>query len=73
MKDFEVLIASVPDREKTVAEIWFANTLIAEVSQERDSLEIDIYRGQRLTFKFDDVLGILEIAKNKLVGSDKPN
>ena len=58
-----MLIASVPDREKTVAEIC----------QERDSLEIDIYRGQRLTFKFDDLLGILEIAKNKLVGSDKPN
>jgi len=67
MKAFEVLITSPSDREKIVAEIWFANNLIAEINQDGDDLEIDIYPSQKLTFKLDDLLEILKIAKKKLI------
>lgn len=68
MKEFKVLITSPSDREKIVAEIWFGNNLIAEINQEGDELEIDIYPNQRLTFKLDDLLSNIEKAKKKLMG-----
>ena len=66
MKDFKVLITSPPDREKIVAEIWFLNNLIAEINQDSEEFEIDLYPNQGLTFRLDDLLSVLEVAKKKL-------
>lgn len=36
MKDFEIIIASLPDRGKVVAEIYHSNVQWAEISQEEE-------------------------------------
>jgi hypothetical protein len=41
--DLRVLIASVPDREHVVVEIWRANVQIAEVSRTSDGDRLEIY------------------------------
>lgn len=68
MTDFQILIASVPDREKIVAEIWFDNNLVAEINQEGKEFEIDLYPAQRLSFRQSDFLDAVEVAKKKLIG-----
>jgi len=67
MSKFKVIIASVPDRENLVAEIWFAENLIAEIIKERGEFEIEFYSNQNLIFRFDDFLRTLEVAKKKLL------
>jgi hypothetical protein len=66
MKEFEILIASPPDREKLVAEIWSDDNLLAEINQESDNLEIEIYASEKLVFSLDDLMEILERAKERL-------
>lgn len=66
MSKFRIEITSVPDRENLVAEIWFSENLIAEINQEQDEFEIELYSNQKLTLKFDDFVRTLEVAKKKL-------
>ncbi len=66
MSKFDIEISSVPDREKLVAEIWYEKNLIAEINQESDNLEIELYPLQKVTFDYQEFLQILETAKNKL-------
>lgn len=63
---FEILITSPPDREKLVAEIWFEKNLIAEVNQENEILEIEIYPTEKLVFPVKDFYLALGNAVNKL-------
>ena len=37
----EVVIASLPDRENVVTEIWYGDTHLAEVTNEHGVVEID--------------------------------
>ena len=77
MKDsYEIIIASVPDREKLVAEIWANNQMIAEISQEQEELEVEIYCNQRkqpVKLNYDAFLEILSEAKVKLLGQGIPD
>ena len=66
MKEFEILITSPPDREKLVAEIWSDENLVAEINQESDNLEIEIYASEKLVFSLDDLIEIFERAKKRL-------
>lgn len=68
MNKFEILIASIPKRDKVVAEIWFREVLIAEVNQENNSLEIGFFSNRKMVLLLDDFLGAIEVAKNKLAG-----
>ena len=68
MNKFKIEIASVSDRDKLVAEIWFGESLIAEVNQENDKLQIEFYSIQKKVFDLNDFLDVLVAAKNKLLG-----
>lgn len=68
MNKFEIIIASVPDREHLVAEIWYTEILIAEISQENEKLEIELYQFKKVKFVFDEFLDALNSAKEKLIG-----
>ena len=68
MNCFEVIIASSPDRKKLVAEIWWDSIHIAEVNQENEKLEIELYAGQNFKFSYEEFLRVLEDAKSKLHG-----
>ena len=49
MNNFKILISSPYDREHLVAEIWYEDDFIAEINQEGDCLEIQIYYGDEKT------------------------
>lgn len=69
---FGINVASLPDREHLVAEILYEGVQCAEISQEADELIIQFYshpRQKQWEFPFDEVLKVLERAKNKLTSS----
>ncbi len=67
MNRFEIIIASPPDRERLVAEIWHNNILVAEINQEAESLEIELYKNEKLIFNLNEFLLALEDAKKALL------
>jgi hypothetical protein len=71
MEKFRVTVASLPDRERLVAEILYEGVQWAEISQEKsDELIIQLYphpRQKYWEFQYDEALQILEQAKNKLL------
>jgi len=69
MNQFKIEIASVSDRDKLVAEIWYGTELIAEINQEHNNLEIELYLDGKVTFDYQEFINTLETAKNKLLKS----
>jgi hypothetical protein len=69
MKKFDIQIASVPGREKLVAEIWFDNVLLVEINQENENLEVQLYPFNGKIFNQEEFLRTIEIAKKKLTSS----
>lgn len=67
MNKIRIEIASVPDRENLVAEIWFNESLIAEINQEQNDLKIEFYASKNQSLPFDELLEALIKAKDKLI------
>lgn len=70
MGKFRITIASLPDRERLVAEILYNGIQWAEISQETDQLMIQFYshpQKKHWEFAFEEAFKILEQAKNKLL------
>jgi hypothetical protein len=70
MKEYKIEITSVPDRDRLVAEIWYDNKLIAEIIQEQDDMEIEIYCEEERRFYLTSFLNAIEEATQKLKHSD---
>jgi hypothetical protein len=69
MKKLTTEIASPPDRENLVAEIWQGDQMIAEINQESDHLELEIFTNKEdLKLNYDDFIEILKKAKEMLIG-----
>ena len=69
MAQLTVNIASPPDRENLVAEIWYGHAQFAELSAEAGILRFEVYpnpSGRAWQFGFDDMLIALEQAKTRL-------
>ena len=69
--ELKVQTASVPDRENLVAEIWFGDQQLAEVSRETETLKVEIYKkiqasGDVWELDLDDLLKALEEARSRL-------
>jgi len=67
----EIVIATVPDRDEAVAEIWSENSLFAELRHENGSYIFEIYPrqdGNPWIFGYDELLQMLSTAKTKLLG-----
>lgn len=65
----EIQIASVPDRENVVAELWVDDTQIAEVSNEKNELRVEFYSApipNQLSVSLDELLEALAKAKRNL-------
>lgn len=67
MSKFKIEITSVSDRNNLVAEIWFGDILVAEISQEEKSLEIELYNEKEQKFLLEDYLGVIKEAASKLL------
>jgi len=73
MKQMTITIASVPDRDTLVAELWCENELWGELSQQQGELKLEIYpapNGQTWNLKYEELIDIIQEAKKKL-GQDK--
>jgi hypothetical protein len=66
MNKFNIEIASPPHRDSLVAEIWFGESLIAELYQEYDKLRIELY-SSRTAFDYNDFLEALTAAQKSLL------
>ena len=72
MNKFEIMIASLPHRERPVVEIYYDNMYWVQISQEKEELVIQFYshpNEKYWEFSYEEALQVLEKAKNKLVGT----
>jgi hypothetical protein len=70
MKQMTVTIASVPDRETLVAELWSENELWGELSLEQGELKLEIYpppNGQTWNLKYEELIDTIQQAKKELL------
>jgi len=66
-----ICISSPPDREKLVAEIFINNEQFAELNQESNELEFEIYPkrdGSPWGVTYNEILSLIQDAKLKLLG-----
>jgi hypothetical protein len=66
-------IASPPDREKLVAELFYADEQWAEIHQESEQLTLLLYPrrdGQPWEFSFSEAVSMLQRASRRLVGDE---
>ncbi len=69
--NFRIVIASLPDREKCVCEIYYNHVEWAEISQEKDEMMIQFYphpSQKYWEFPIDVAFQILQEAKIKFLG-----
>lgn len=69
MSIFEIIIASVPDRENVVAEIWHEQKMLAEVSNENGIVEVELYPGDVTRMPLHAFLDVLTDAQKMLANS----
>ncbi len=65
-----VTIASVPDREKLVAELWYEQELWGEISQDTGELILEIYPSSIHGFrqlKCEELVSAVQQARDKLL------
>jgi hypothetical protein len=70
-EEIRIGIISPPDREKVTAELMIGNEQWAELNQERDQLELEIYprrNGKPWVIDYEDALRALTDAKRRLLG-----
>jgi hypothetical protein len=68
--NFEIMISSLPHRERPVAEIYYNNMYWVQISQETDDLMIHFYSHPTekcWDFQVDEALEVIEKAKTKLL------
>lgn len=65
MARIKIQIASVPDRDQLVAEIWADGLLCAEVTQEGAVFFIELYQAN-LKLPFTEFIAVLDEAKKRL-------
>lgn len=76
MTQITLNLASPPDRERTVVQLMIGHEQFAEVNQESNSLQVEIYgRCDKMPWivALDDLLLAFEDAKTKLVGRPETN
>jgi hypothetical protein len=65
-----ITIASVPDRDKLVAELWYGPELWGEISQDTGELVLEIYPSSTHHFrqlKCEELILAVQQAKDKLL------
>jgi hypothetical protein len=69
--NYRILIASPPDREKVVAEVWCGEEMLAEVANEDGPLTIEFYPkpgGKPWLLDYEEAVKAMQMAKDKLLG-----
>ena len=69
---FEIILASVPDRDDLVAEIWRGDAQFAEVRLDVEQFLVEVYKNPndlKWTFDHSELVGALNAAKSRLGGA----
>lgn len=70
-----ITIASVPDREEVVAELWCGHQQWGEISQETETLKLELYSKRKNNgvweFDFEEALNLMNTAKRRLLGLEE--
>lgn len=69
----EITIASPPDREQLVAEVFFEHEQWAELNTESGDVALELYprvSGEPWEFKFEDAVNALQAARTWLLNYD---
>lgn len=66
MKTLTIEIVSPPDKENLVAEIWQDDQMIAEINQEKETLELEIYINKtgKIKLEFNNFIDTLKKQKD---------
>jgi len=75
MNDFEIIVASLPDNENLVVEIYYRNMYWVQISQETGEIIVQFYsHPQQKCWEFllEDALFILEKAKKRFLEMQVP-
>lgn len=69
MNELSIQILSVPHREKLIAEIQYDHYVIAEINQDHEYVEIEIfsYDDFPITLPIDNFIEVIKEAKAKLL------
>ena len=70
MPNISLELASPPDREKLVVNLMIDHEQVAEINQETETLQVEIYGrrdGQPWILDFDDLTNALKNAKSRLI------
>ena len=67
MDNYKVLIANDSDRENSFIEVWFEDKLIAEISNESDSICINFFDIRDLNLDFNDFFSVIKNIKENLI------
>lgn len=65
----ETIMFFNPEEESAVLKFLNGKDLIAEINQEHNHLEIELYPSKKITFDYQEFLNILENAKRKLISA----
>lgn len=70
MGNFDITVGSFPDKENLVADIFYENIQVAEITNENNNLQIQIYcykDKDYWEFSLDEFQKVIEKAKQKLI------
>jgi hypothetical protein len=73
--EFEIVIASLPDNENLVAEIYYQNVYWVQISKEGELAQIQFYshpHDKCWKFSLEEALTILEKAKKRFLEMQVP-
>lgn len=68
-RELTISIASVPDRDDLVAELWSGDTQVAELSREHGRLTLEVYQPHAAgawTLSYEDFVGALGEMRRRL-------
>lgn len=67
MDNYKVLIANDSDRENCFIEVWFDNKLIAEITNENNSICINLFDVKDLNLDFNDFFRVIKNIQENLI------
>lgn len=67
MDNYKVLIANDSDRENSFIEIWFDHKLIAEITNENNSIRMNFIDVKDLNLDFNDFFSVIKSVQENLI------
>lgn len=67
MDNYKVLIANDSDRENSFIEVWFEDKLIAEITNENNSIRMNFIDVKNLNLDFNEFFSVIKSIQENLI------